>query len=344
MALVKKIARVLLALLCVLGIGVFVAVAWTSISPVRPVGFHQALVTDPGHRPIPVAILYPTSSKPRWTWFGIAAVKLAPDGAIDGKKLPLVVISHGNYGTQASHLDTVLALVEAGYVVAVPLHHGDNFQDTSQVGTSDWIVNRARHIARANDYMLRQWQGRAHVDATKIGVFGYSAGGVTGLVTIGGTPDFARVGPHCNAKREFICDLLKPGALRVPAASEWAHDPRVQAAVIVAPGFGFAFDPDGLAGVKVPVQLWAGGADRNLPLATNAGAVRRLLPVPTEFHLVERAGHFSFLPPCGLLKPLLPRMLCTDPPGFDRQAFHKIFNAAVVAFFNEELGKSPDAL
>jgi predicted dienelactone hydrolase len=92
--------------------------------------------------------------------------------------------------------------------------------------------------------------------------------------------------------------------------------------------------------VNVPVQLWAGAADENVPPATNAAVVRRGLPTAPQFHLVERAGHFSFLPPCGLLKPLLPKMLCADAEGFDRKAFHKDFNEEVVTFFGTTLRKS----
>jgi predicted dienelactone hydrolase len=29
--------------------------------------------------------------------------------------------------------------------------------------------------------------------------------------------------------------------------------------------------------------------------------------------------------------------ICDDPPGFDRTAFHRDFNAAIVAFFRKQL-------
>jgi hypothetical protein len=34
----------------------------------------------------------------------------------------------------------------------------------------------------------------------------------------------------------------------------------------------------------------------------------------------------------------LPRF-CTDPPGFDRTAFHRDFDARIVAFFHEHLSR-----
>lgn len=49
------------------------------------------------------------------------------------------------------------------------------------------------------------------------------------------------------------------------------------------------------------------------------------------------AGHYGFLPPCSpRLAANLPRP-CSDPPGFDRTAFHRDFDASVVGFFREHL-------
>jgi predicted dienelactone hydrolase len=315
-----------------------VIVASSAMRPARAIGMQQVLAPDPGHASIPVTVWYPTTSRPHLIWAGISAADLAPDGAIEGTGLPLVVMSHGTGGSPASHLDTALALAEAGYVVAAPMHPGDNFQVQSGVGTRGWIVDRARHIARVDDYLLTRWMGRGHLDPGRIGVFGFSAGGTTGLVAVGGAPDMARVAPHCAAGPEFVCRLLKPGAFAAPpAAAEWVHDPRLKAAVIVAPGFGFAFAPDGLSAVKAPVQLWQGAADTAVPLATNAAVVHGLLPPTTELHLVPRAGHVSFVTPCGVMRPLMPKDICSDQPGFDRKAFHKGFNKAVVAFFDANL-------
>jgi predicted dienelactone hydrolase len=62
------------------------------------------------------------------------------------------------------------------------------------------------------------------------------------------------------------------------------------------------------------------------------------LPGKPEIHVVP-AGHFSFLAPCTAeLAAAIPR-ICTDTPaGFDRAAFHREFNAAVVTYFREQLG------
>ena len=324
------------AVLSVLGLIAFLALSATR--PAHPVGVQQVLAVDEGHEPIGVTIFYPTTQTPRLRWLVMSFAYIAPNAAMTGGAHPLVVVSHGTGAGPLSHLDTVFALVEAGYVVAAPLHNGDNFQDESDVGASEWFVNRSRQIVRVNDFMLEQWKDRNDLDPKRLGLFGFSAGGTTALVVIGGIPDLGRIEPLCKSHREFVCQLQKPGPpMRIPVASEWTHDPRVAAAVVAAPGYGFTFEPDGLSAVKARVQLWAGSADSRLPLATNAGAVRRQLPDSPEFHLVDNAGHLSFLKSCDALTRLLLPMICEDPQGFDRNAFHTQFNAAVVAFFDKSL-------
>jgi hypothetical protein len=60
------------------------------------------------------------------------------------------------------------------------------------------------------------------------------------------------------------------------------------------------------------------------------------LPGKPEIHVLP-AGHFAFLAPCSAeLAAAIPR-ICTDPPGFDRAAFHRDFNASIIGFFREHL-------
>lgn len=257
-----------------------------------------------------------------------------PRGANAGK-LPLVVISHGTGAGPLAHVDTAQALAAAGFVVAAPMHRGDNFQDESAVGRPEWMPGRSRDVTAVIDYMLREWPGRERLDPDRIGLFGFSAGGTTALISIGGVPDLARVGAHCAARPEFVCKLMAVQAGQAAAsAPRMTRDLRIAAAVVAAPGLGFAFEPAGLDSVTVPVQLWAGGGDLTVPYESNAGAVRRLLRDRAEFHNVEDAVHLSFLAPCG---PESPPQLCEDKPGFDRSAFHREFNRSVVDFFRKHL-------
>lgn len=69
----------------------------------------------------------------------------------------------------------------------------------------------------------------------------------------------------------------------------------------------------------------------------DVAAIDKNLPSSHEHRLVANAGHFVFMvcpPGLGERQP----GLCTDPPGFDRAAFRKQFNADVLAFFRANLG------
>jgi predicted dienelactone hydrolase len=115
------------------------------------------------------------------------------------------------------------------------------------------------------------------------------------------------------------------------------HDPRIKAVVVAAPAFGFAFSRAGLSGVRVPVQLWRAADDRHQPNPYYEEPVRAGLSQTPDYHVVENAGHYDFLPPCGALMARKRPDICASLPGFDRAAFHERFNADVVQFFRATL-------
>lgn len=114
-----------------------------------------------------------------------------------GDKLPLVVISHGHGGTFLGHHDLAETLADAGYVVAAINHPGDTFSDMSRAADLQEFVERPADIKRLVDYMLGHAPDAAHIDPARIGFFGFSRGGYTGLVLAGGNPDFAHAPVAC---------------------------------------------------------------------------------------------------------------------------------------------------
>jgi predicted dienelactone hydrolase len=307
----------------------------------HPVGFSLIEVPDTGGAPVHVGVWYPTQARPRpTTLLGVKLMSVAPGGPVAGSDLPLIVISHGSGGGPASHADLALALADNGFVVAAPVHTGDNYLDQSAVGTPRWLVDRSRHVHLTIEHMLNVWPGRARVNVDRVGIFGFSAGGFTALTSIGGEPDLRLTATHCAVTREFVCGLLsdsKSTLMRpasAPPADDFVRDARIKAAVVAAPGLGFTFVPDGLRNVKARVQLWSGERDVNVPEATNAGLISRVLGGRAELHSVPGAHHFSFLAPCGLIGPPL---LCGDAEGFNRAAFHAEMNKQVIAFYKKSL-------
>ena len=308
-------------------------------TPALSAGFEQVMVPDPSGPPLEVGIWYPSQDPATSQPLGLFQQSVANGGAVAGRGLPLIVMSHGTGGSFEGHYDTALALAAAGFVVAAVTHTGDNYREQTQVGR---LENRPRHIKVLIDYMLASWPHRDSIDPARIGMFGFSAGGFTALVAIGGTPDLSTVAPYCAAHPdEWSCRMVKERNIdisgRSTEAPNWVHDPRIAAAVIASPAVGYAFSAKSLSAVTVPIQLWRGDSDEILPHPNYAQTVYDRLPVKPEYHVVPNAGHFAFLAPCSQSLAAMVPEICHDPEGFDRTAFHREFNPAVVAFFKAKL-------
>jgi predicted dienelactone hydrolase len=309
-------------------------------TPALSAGFEQIMVPDPAGAPLEVGVWYPSNAPAAPQPLGLFEQTVANRGAVAGRDLPLIAMSHGTGGSFEGHYDTALALAEAGFVVAAVTHTGDNYRDQTQVGR---LENRPRQIKVLVDYMLASWQHHDVIDPSRVGMFGFSAGGFTTLVAIGGTPEMSTVAPYCAAHAdEWSCRMLREhkvnlSANRSVAAPSWVHDPRIVAAVIASPAVGYAFSAEALSAVTVPIQLWRGDSDEILPQPNYAQAVYDRLPVKPEYHVVPNAGHFAFLAPCSPALAARVPEICHDPEGFDRAAFHREFNPAVVAFFKAKI-------
>jgi predicted dienelactone hydrolase len=310
-------------------------------TPALSVGFERVTVSDPDGPPLEAGIWYPSGAAASSQPLGLYRQTVATDGQVAGRGLPLIVMSHGSGGSFEGHYDTALALAEAGFVVAAVTHTGDNYRDHSGFTL---VENRPRHIKALVDFMLASWPHHDLIDPARIGMFGFSAGGFTALVAIGAAPDFTHGAEYCASyPDEWACRKVKEygGEGSRPPSTAFVHDSRIAAAVIAAPAIGYSFTPEALAAIKVPIQLWRGDSDEMLPHPRHAQHVYEGLPTKPEYHVVPNAGHFAFLAPCTALAEQYAAEICRDPAGFDRAAFHREFNPAVVAFFRDKLPAAP---
>lgn len=303
------------------------------------IGVQDSTAPDADDKPLLIRIWYPTSATS------------ADEPA--GSGLSLVVMSHGTGGSHTGHADTADALAEAGFVVVAVQHTGDNYRDESYVKSGRQLVERTRHIARVIDFMLTQWPPGERIDSERIGMFGFSAGGFTALVTAGGEPDMSKTASHCRRRPEaWDCLYLKRNGFDVnkpPTDSMhalWTHDSRVKAAVIAAPAVGYAFDPGGLQAVTIPIQLWE--AEHDSIVEDSPSVVRRSLPQPPDYHYVPGAAHVDFLMPCDWkMNAVITVMhwfgtmdICAESDELDREDFHSEFNRDVVEFFETTLNQT----
>jgi predicted dienelactone hydrolase len=306
------------------------------------VGFQQVTVPDHDGKSMQAGIWYPSNTQPSAHPLGMFVQEVALNGPIAGQGLPLILISHGTRGSLSSHIDTANALARAGFVVLAVTHIGDNTEDQRYAGNRIDLTERPRQVKAALDWVLSSWPGRLNLNPRRVGVFGFSLGGFTSLVLVGGTPQIARMAqlcestpdaPECAFIKNVHGDQLSPSS-EVP---RWIHDERIKAAVIAAPAASYLFGPGDLREVSVPIQLWRAEHDSQAPDAWNGAIVRDNLKVHPESHLVQGADHFVFLAPCSEALAAAAPQICQDPAGFERAAFHRAFNQSVVDFFTTKL-------
>jgi predicted dienelactone hydrolase len=309
--------------------------------------FRAALRTlsysDPStKKPTPLAVYYPTTNPEKRLRRDLYTLQVASDAPIAAGVFPLIVLSHGSGGTTLGHHDTGTYLARHGYVVAAPLHAGNNFFDHSAEGTPRMWRGRPRALSAALDAVLADGAIAPHVDRARIGAAGFSAGGYTVLVAAGAVADLANLSRHCSAHAaddvEF-CGLA--GKAPPPKGSGddslvRAADPRIRAVVAMAP-VAVLFGSGSMADVTVPVRLYQAERDRVLRSPFHVENVRRLLPKPPEYVLVEDAAHYSFLAPFPASARASLGEIAADAPGFDRVAFHERLNAEILAFFARTL-------
>lgn len=271
----------------------------------------------------------PGDMKPRP--FVVSGVQDCP---VAGKNMPLIVISHGGGGSVIHHRDTAETLADAGFIVVALFHPRDSAMSMIHFRHILTFAERPTDVRRVVDFMLGPSPAATAIDPERIGFFGFSRGGYTGLVLAGGNPDLliapcAQLGPPAA-----FC--AEPSRSVVPK-HPLDHDPRIKAFVIADPVAPFFPDKESVKTVTAPIQLWSSekGGDGVTP--EDVAAVAGRLPVRPEFHLVPKSTHLSFMAPCP------PQLAKREPqgrgdmPGFDRVAFHKDLNAQVLAFFRRTL-------
>jgi predicted dienelactone hydrolase len=265
---------------------------------------------------------------------GRRTIQGVKDCATTGKNLPLIVISHGLFGDVFSHHDTAEFLADNGFAV-VSLNHTLDSVSAIKEKTADSISSflvRPVDIKRAISFVSGSSQTFVDIDPRRIGFFGFSRGGYTGLVLAGAVPNF-HAPPFPCPEEYLMCKQIRDKDI---PDHDSGHDPRIRAFAIADP-ISFFPDQSSLNNVTAPVKLWSSEHGGMGVRPEDVAAVEKNLPIRPEFHRPANSGHFSFLFPCSEELAKQAPFLCTDPPGLDRTDFHKKLNAQVLEFFRKNL-------
>ena len=257
--------------------------------------------------------------------------------AIRSGQHPLVAISHGHAGSRLGHHDLAEHLARAGYIVTAVEHAGDCWNDQSAFGSDRAMLGRAYQVSATIDAVLADAKLGPHVDAGRIGVAGFSAGGYTALVVLGAQPDFSLLQGYClrHPEDREICGLEKVTITLV--SPKPMLDSRVKAGFVMAP-LGIFFGPGAFEAVRAPVFLAVAQKDAVLLPDENADRVRTGLKTLAGSRVIPGAGHYVFLAPCTAELARDAAVLCEDPLGVDRVAVHAELQREAKDFFDNALG------
>ncbi|ARN73783.1 alpha/beta hydrolase family protein [Oceanicoccus sagamiensis] len=299
------------------------------------VGYQKVTVSDPvTNSKIEVALWYPTLRASRNKRLGPFIESLAVDAVPDDSN-GLIVLSHGFAGDSLSHIDTAIYLAKHGFFVATPTHP-DLVGLKSNNLQLDPLVMRPRVVPLLLDFLLEEERFKNTLAHKNIGILGYSIGAYTALSALGGHPAFDGLADYCN--KVSIGDVLcakwsKARFENISSQLNFERDTRIQAALLLAPGYGPLFDKQALSNVNVPIKIYSAEQDQDLPEPFHTGSYKNNLPIPPEHEVIANAGHFVFLAPCpDGLKKKIPKF-CVDPDGVDREVVHGKINAGIVDFF-----------
>jgi predicted dienelactone hydrolase len=333
------------------------------------VGFAQVLADD-----LPVTLVYPTAQPAVAHAQGPFVLHVAPSAPLQPPpagqtRRRVVVLSHGTGGSPLADHELAATLARAGFVVAQPLHRGDNHLDTSLAGPESWKL-RPGEITRALDALAAHPAWGPQLALERVGVHGMSAGGATALVMAGASWRLLDLVRHCQAHMEEdpgfcftgVPDAAQQRARResyerargvpetfLPASLTAVHgaregstdlpDPRV-AAVTVAVPVATLFPEAQLRRVRLPVGVVSAGRDTwLLPRFHSERLLLHCARCETLAHLAG-AGHMDLLGPwpADLAAAVAAKQTRGGWPeaGFDPAQRRAAFDA-MAAFFQREL-------
>lgn len=260
----------------------------TAATPAQP---NNCATTNIGYRVLtiaskPVALWYPTAAQPApYSYnprFSTTLAFQAPASLVCGKKVPLVLFSHGDLGCGLQSVTLTEELARHGYVVAAP-DHADAFlchtveksgsrharpPQPSFLKPETWddqtFLDRRNDLETLLAALLADHEFQQVINPDTIGAAGHSLGGYTVVGLAGGWPSWL--------------------------------DPRIRAVLALSP-YVMPFQVQKTLGdVHVPLMYQGGTLDVGITpfLQGNKGAFANANP-PVYFAVLQHASHFAWV-------------------------------------------------
>jgi predicted dienelactone hydrolase len=270
----------------------------------------------------------------------------------DTVRHPVVLLSHGFGGTARIMGWFGTALAEKGYVVVAVDHPGNNGIDPQTAAGSVLWWDRADDLKLALETVLADPELGSHVNAARVGVAGFSIGGLTALVAGGARTDpakmldFCRTHPDdgtCKPQLEFPLTIAQnKAALADPALiterARASHDhtiPGVKAVFAMAPVVQ-PLTPASLRAIHIPTAIVVGVDDVTVPAETQANVARKLIPGAT-LAMLPGVTHYSFLATCSNEAR---ETLAVCRKASQQQIAHRVAIDTALTLFDRAIGKS----
>ena len=264
-----------------------------------------------------MSVMYPTDEAGKIEELGPFCLDLSINAKPKEGKFPLILISHGSGGGNLLYRTLAHHLACNGFIVGMPEHPFNNFNNNTLEGTVKNLENRPRHINTAIDWFFESEKFARFLKADSISIIGHSSGGCTALAVAGGIPT--------SLPNESLDG--KPKQISV------AHGRKINSLVLLAPGTVWFKDKGALSGVDIPILMLAAEKDQFIqPFHAQIVLEGVADKSKVEYKVIENAGHFSFLSP-------FPEFMITpeffpaqDPVGFNREKFHNELNIEILDF------------
>ncbi len=232
-----------------------------------------------------------------------------------------------------------------------------------------------REIAFAGELTAEGGAFAGAIDTGRIAVIGHSFGGYTTAAAAGARLNFAALRAWCAdpvglsftpgadpafaplalpeqancgfGLIDFEAEIAAARGLESVPEGLWppTTDPRIRAAVMLAPSSAANFGAEGLAALTLPTLIVAGTADELTPAETNAfvyyqsiGSARKTLV------MLENANHYLFANACPPLAAALGYYAMCSDAVWDLDRAHDLTNQFVTAFLLAELTGDAAAL